>query len=132
MGRKLDIKKGDTVYIKIESGSNAARRKNPFTIDTFDEWVKEVVVSGIGRKYITINKGEWSEMKFDIENDYREHYTYGGADWKLYKSKQEILDEMEYNNIYDNMKSIFGGYRGYGGCSLTLDQLRRINTIIKE
>lgn len=130
MSRKLDIKNGDKVFIKIEEGSNAARRKEPFSLETFDEWVKEVEVTSVGRKYITVGKEKYSQIKFEIENDYREHYTCGGADHKLYVSKQEILDEHESNQLYDGIKSCFSNW--VNNDKYSLDQLRRIKAILEE
>lgn len=129
MSRKLDIKKGDTVYVKIEEMSNAARRVK-MSMNNIDEWLFEGVVVSVGRKYITVKWNDWKEAKFSIEKDYREHYTCGGADYKLYANKQEVLDEKESDIIYSQIREKFSVYRN--NHKLSLDQLKRIREIIEE
>lgn len=130
MGSKLDIKIGDIVFIKVENGSNAARKITPMTVENIDRWLFEREVSAIGRKYITVKWSPWTEEKFNIEDDYRQKYTSGGADYKLYTSKQEVLDEMESEEIYLKLKSEFSNHMNKR--PLTLDQLRRISKIVNE
>ena len=128
MDRKLDIKKGDTVFAKIEEGSNASRRIT-MTLDNLDEWVLEGIATSVGKKYITVKFNEYHEDKFVIEHDYRQKYTYGSADYKLYTSKQEILDEREATMIYRRLRNEFTSVNNK---SLSLDQLRRIRDIVSE
>lgn len=128
MSRKLDIKKGDTVFARIEEGSNASRRIT-MTLDNVDKWVLEGIVISVGRRYITVKFSEYHEEKFDIEHEYRQKHTCGGADYKLYTSKQEILDEREATMIYRRLRNEFTSINNK---TFTLDQLRRIRDIVSE
>lgn len=82
--RKEDFKKGQTVWIYLIG--NAARGKK-----TKKERIKEYEVISIGRKYITVRPkiGGW-DVKFEIENDFREVVTSGGTDHLLFLSKEDI------------------------------------------
>lgn len=82
--RKEDFKKGQTVWIYLIG--NGARGKK-----TKKERIKEYEVISIGRKYITVRPkiGGW-DVKFEIENDFREVVTSGGTDHLLFLSKEDI------------------------------------------
>lgn len=130
MDRKLDLKVGQEVVVKIIEGSNASRREN-MSLDNIDSWCFNGEVTKVGRKYITVKFNNWQEYQFDIEFDYRNKYTAGGADYQLYLSKQEVVNEKESNNLYKYIQTEFNGYSGNKG-KFTLDQLRRIMDIINE
>lgn len=51
------------------------------------------------------------------------------ADWELYFSEQEIIDEEEAKKLQGLLRLNFGSY---GKTRFTLDQLRRITKIINE
>ena len=82
--RKEDFKKRQTV--RNYPIGNAARGKK-----TKKERIKEYEVISIGRKYITVRPkiGGW-DVKFEIENDFREVVTSGGTDHLLFLSKEDI------------------------------------------
>ena len=75
------------------------------------------------RKYFEVDG-----VKFKMENKEQETGGYT-ADWKLYFSKQEILDEQEFQKLERDIRSKFNAF---GKLDLTLDQLKRINEIINE
>lgn len=130
MSRKLDIKKGDTVFIKVIEGSNASRNITPMTEENINRWLFKGEVLSIGRKYISVKFETGKEEKFKIDSDYRNKYTYGGFDYKLYVSRQEILDEKESERLYGDIKRDFSDWNNNN--KFTLDQLRRISKIINE
>ncbi|WP_291567166.1 MULTISPECIES: hypothetical protein [unclassified Clostridium] len=126
---------GQEIWVKIEDHSNAARRLNANNIE---EWIYKGEITKLGRKYVTVKFGRYEdgkinyfhEEKFNVEDDYRQVWTAGGADYKLYLTKQDILDEIESGKLYDQIKSEFSGYKNKG--RFTLDKLRMIKEIIEE
>lgn len=68
-------------------------------------------------------------MKFNIEDDYREHYTVGSANWKLYGSKEEIINEFKAEKLYSKVKGCFSGWKNNSKYSLS--QLQDILNIIE-
>lgn len=109
---------GDKVYLKAV-GNLARHRKEVF--------IKEAEISKVGRKYFEVGEGH-KPLKFHIEDSKQETGGYI-ADWELYFSEQEILDEEEFKKLSWEIKSKFDTY---GKVQLTLDQLRRIKAIITE
>lgn len=112
--RKLEV--GQTVYLK-PFGNNVRYNKE----------IKEDVITKVKRKYFQVGEG-YRPLKFIIEDMKQETGGYL-AEWKIYFSKQEILDEEEFEKLSREIKNKFDGY---GKVDLTLDQLRRIKAIISE
>jgi hypothetical protein len=130
MSRKLDFKVGQKVAVKIITGSNASRHIN-MSLNNIDEWCFDGEVTKVGRKYITAKFNKWQEYQFDIDNDYTNKYTASGSDYQLYLSKEKIIEEKEANDLYRDIQTQFSGYSG-NNSKFTLDQLKRIMSIIKE
>lgn len=128
MERKLNLKVGEFAYIRIEEGSNASRGLK-ITLDNTDEWIREVKVVKIGRKYITVEFNQYSDIKFNIEDDYREHYIVGGANWKLYGSKEDITDEFKAEKLYSKVKVYFNEWKN--NSKYSLNQLQDIINILE-
>lgn len=103
--------------------SNAARYISDKSIP--ENWIKEVTVTKVGRKYI-----EAGGYKFNIEDDFRQVYTYGGADYELYLSKDEILYKINSEKLYREIRSKFSRFDNNG--KYTLEQLEAINEIINQ
>lgn len=127
MDRKLDLKVGQEVAVKIENTSNASRYVD-MGIDNIDKWCFDGIVTKVGKKYITVKFDGW-EKQFVVEDDYREKWTAGGADYKLYLNKQEVIDEYESNWLYSKIQDNLSGYIKP---NLSLNQLKRIWDIIQE
>lgn len=123
--RKLQIKKGDKVIIAIIKDSNASRYIN-MELENIDSWTFEGNVITVSKKYITVETQK-GQIKFDIDDDYREKYIRGGADYKLYLSKDEIYNEIESENLYDE---ILSKLPRFGKPTLSLEALRAIKEII--
>lgn len=88
--KKEDFRKGQTVWVYLTG--NAARGKK-----TTEERIQEWEVVSVGRKYITARPkgtGLWFDTKFDIENNFWQVYTYGSANYVLYLSKEDILQDV--------------------------------------
>jgi len=130
MDRKLDLKVGQEVVVRIIVGSNASRREK-MTLDNIDNWCFAGEVTKIGRKYITAKFNNWQEYQFEIESDYRNKYTYGGADYQLYLSKDEVVKEMEAEELFSELRNHFGGW-GKNANKFSLNQLQRIISIVNE
>jgi len=110
---------GQRVFLKPVG--DAARRGNTV--------IKEYIVSKVGRKYFEAWDGSWkySAIKFHIEG--LRQVTDYSVDYELYFDMQEIIDERECEVLIDDLRKVIGNY---GPPKLSLDQLRRINAIIKE
>lgn len=118
---KKDFKKEQVVYLKYIGDRRHGNIGE----------IKEGIVKSVGSKYITISGGRWGEYKFEIDNDFRQYYTMGGADYALYLTKQQIEDENEMEEIVGLIKSCFPQYTNKQS-KLSLDQLKRIKLIIEE
>lgn len=49
----------------------------------------------------------YGEEKFDITQNFKHSYTVGSADYKLYLSKDEILEDMECENCIMTLRTYF-------------------------
>lgn len=121
---KEDFKVGQKVFLKIEGGSNAARhidKSNP------EAWIKEKFVVSMGKKYITVAsdlEGRYGEVKFIIQDNFRQYYACGGEDYELYLSKEEILEDMESERLHDLIKRAFSGFSDKNYKKWSLEQLK--------
>lgn len=95
--KKENFSKGQTVFIYVVG--NAARYCKPGIENHIQEWE----VKTVGSKYITaVNKKcSFREAKFSIENDFRQVYERGTADYILFLTKEEIY-RMCYSWIMEN------------------------------
>lgn len=125
---KSDFKVGQIVYLRIIKGSNAARRLSHTDKDLSDinSYIIETTVTNVGRKYIMTDGG----IKFDATDEFRQVYTYGGVEYQLFLSKQDIYDTVEKEVICELLRSKFGLY-----CrcekEYTLEQLQAVKDILK-
>jgi hypothetical protein len=111
------MKVGQVVYVKRVG--NAARRRDE------KDLVTEETIEKVGNKYFYL-KGYY-RYKFSIEEK-RDISEYS-SNFIVYESMKEIEEETEYFTKVENIRKIF---ERYGRCSLSLDQIRRINNIIQE
>lgn len=111
---------GETVYLK-SVGNNARYDK--------EVRIVEFVVKKVGRKYFEVGEPDDNNprhfIKFNVEDMCQT--TIYAADWQLYLSKQEILDEEEARKLTREIRDVFDRY---GKVDLTLEQLRKIKAII--
>ena len=123
---KNDFHKGQTVWIYLVG--NAARYTK-----TLEERIQEWKVVSVGRKYITCRDKNcsWREAKFDIDDDFRHVYKYGTADYILYLSKEDILNEIYKNTLISNIvnKVMYNRSRIR---KMSVDDLEVINDILKR
>jgi hypothetical protein len=122
MSNKDKLSVGLKVYLKPVN--NAARYG--------DKELREQVIKKIGKKYFFVGTEESNNErfwhKFDIEE--LNEVTNYSADWQFYFTKQDYLDDIEFNNLSNEIRGKFGSYGRLD--DLTLDQLRRIKEIINE
>lgn len=113
------LKVGQIVYLRAIG--NNARRGEEMRIE---EWE----IKTVGRKYITVwkDKRENSCIKFEIDNDYRQSMNCS-ANWVLYFSRQDILDEQELNELERFIRKRLSDYSRMG---ITLNQARGIKQIL--
>lgn len=78
-----------------------------------DETPIPVTVKTVGTKYITVQKNEWCEYKFDIDTySYglpflHQHVDFGAIEFDLYMTEQEVLDASERDRLIDAHRSLF-------------------------
>lgn len=120
------MKVGDIVYV-IPIGVNNTR----YIKDSIVNHIQEYIVESIGKKYFYLKnlKGQKLDKKFSLENlkDVIPHYS---SDWQVYTDKQQIFDEVEYDNLYSFIRSKFDSCTSKNVC--TLEQLREIVSILKK
>ena len=75
------------------------------------------------------NCEHWTK-KFDSEWDYNQKVNCGSPNYKLYLSKEEIINEGKADKLYDKIKSCFNNYSNNN--EFTLDELNKILDIINE
>lgn len=127
MSRVLNLKKGDKCIVAREWTGRTVR-DGLTRLDNVERWTWEVEVITVSKKYITVNFGGVKE-KFDIEFDYQRKVNYGESDYKLYMTRDEVLNRIKANQLHGKIKSKFSEY---GDTKYTLDQLERIMAIINE
>lgn len=114
---------GETLY-ELNVG-NAARHT--------EQKLEPTKVISVGRKYFKTLNPKWGDstrMATEWEIDGWFEKTEYSAKSKLYESVQEYTDEKEMLELYSTIKNAH--FDIYFKPKLTLDQLRRINAIIKE
>lgn len=128
---KSDFKMGQKVYLKIIKGSNAARHISKDEVNNLESWIKEGVVTAVGKKYITVRNIEclYDTELFDATQNFMHYYGVGSADYVLYLSKDDILQDMECEKIYSEIKNLFS--LGENERRYTLDQLQKVKEILK-
>lgn len=129
MKRVLNLKKGDKCIVAIEKNSNASRNKD-MSLKNIENWTYEGEVISVGRKYITVNFGEYNTGKFEIDNNYRKKVACGTNDYILYQNIKQIKDEIECVELTAKIRGVF--QYNYNAEGLTLDQLRKISDILDE
>lgn len=113
-----DLKENDPVILRVQP-----QRGEPK--------VYEAIISKVGRTYLSIfcpeagYSGYSSDYKFYRENGKAKSEYYTGA--RLYRSMQEVEDEIEHSKLSDFCKKAFSGY---GKLPYTLEQLREIKRIL--
>ena len=127
--RKLNLKKGDIVILAIEEYSNLSRGMD-LSLDNIDNWTFKAEVISAGRKYVTVKPDNFlKEMKFEVENDYREKYTYGTANYKLYRTMEEVIEERKQKKLFLDICNIFT----YGNSkNISLKTLEKIKEMIES
>jgi hypothetical protein len=128
MERKLNLVKDQEVIIRYIN--DRMRYEKDKSIENIDNWTCIGKVVKIGRKYIEVNMGRYSNEKFDIERDYEQKVNAGSPDYKIYLSKEEIIDEIKADEIYKSIRNEFDGWKNVN--KFTLNQLQRIKNIIDE
>lgn len=131
--RILDLKKDDECIVAVEERSNESRHRD-MSIENIDNWTYKGIVTKVTKKYITVEykiHGVTQVDKFSIENNYKRKYTYGTADFELYKDLQEIKDIKEADRLRDKIFGCSYDRREFVN-NLSLEKLREINSIIER
>lgn len=110
------IKEGDVLYELVQ------RRNQPPQIE-------KRTVSKVGRVYFYTDDDNWNRNPYRVDTLRYEDKRYSQYDRQLYRTEQEIKDYLEYGNLKDEMRKAF---TSFSMPNYTLDQLRRIKSIIDE
>lgn len=133
MNKELNFKAGQEVAVRIKDFSNAKMRlREVFTLENMDKWIFDGVVTKAGRKYITAEFyiGEILErIQFSVEDEYNEREKAGGSDYKLYESKEDIIQEFKIKKLYSDIGDKF---KNNNDVTYSLDQLEKIMAILQE
>lgn len=107
MSNPFNIEVGQTVY-------------RIYTNYRKESEIREYEVSAVKRKYFYL-KG-CSDTPIVLENLMYESKEYSQANFRVYLSKQEILDEYEYSALHSELSSLFSRFTSK--TNFTLKQLR--------
>lgn len=131
--KKSDFAKGQTVYLLVLEGSNAYRYRDAFYNESFENRIKEAVIVSVGSRYITTKPGDSPyEVKFDIQNNFRQHIDAGSIDYELFISKQDAYDFQEKKVLFKEIRDDFNNSLWFNNSKYSLDQLRRVKEILGE
>lgn len=61
------------------------------SLENIDNWTYIGEVVTVSKKYITVKFNYNFVEKFVIEDEYRNKYNCGSADWQLFNSKEEVI-----------------------------------------
>jgi hypothetical protein len=86
-------------------------------------------ISKVGNKYFYFDDCRFRNTRFFVDNLQEDGRGYS-SNFKVYLQKQDILDEDELRSLREKAYNFFG--RTGGDRNLTLDQMRRIDEILKE
>ena len=116
-----DLKVGQIVFVR-KVGSSARYAQDP---------IVEAVIEKVGVKYLYLKGYISSKFGFEypessVVRDISEH----SANYEVYLSKQEIIDDIEKYNLKLELKRFFD-WSGKAS-HLTLEQLREIKAITDE
>lgn len=131
--KKSDFKKGQTVYLLVIEGSNEYRYRNSFYSESFENRIKEAVVVSVGTRYITTKPANSPyEIKFDIQNNFRQSIDAGSYDYYLFLNKQDAFDYQEKRDLVKEIRNAFNDSLWFNTSKYTLGQLRRVKEILEE
>ena len=111
------LKVGQKVFV-MRIGNAARGLKEPK--------ITEEIISVVGNKYFKLEG--FRRERFNIETMLNDGKGYI-SNYAVYLTMQEIQDENEYCDLQKKMMTYFDHYSSY---KPTLDQLRRINSIVEE
>lgn len=104
MSELFNFKKGDKVTVVIEPGSNESRRVN-MSLNNIENWTYPGEVVAVSKKYITVNFGVEGNTKFVVDDCYRNKYTSGGADYRLYPSFEYVYNKFKSIELRNKIKT---------------------------
>lgn len=110
---------------KIYVGQTVYRKKTDYRGGWSGE-VSECQVERIGKKYFYLKNDNGSPISL---NTLRYESNYSSLSFRVYLSKQEILDEVETSNLISSIRKTFDYY---GSVDLPLSALREIQSIIDK
>jgi hypothetical protein len=121
----VEIKVGKKVWLKPVGNQTRYGSKEPV----------EKVVLKVGTKFFYVGD-EGKDIKdygiIKFHKDGLRQVTNYSPDWVIYETLQEILDEQEIFQIKKELQQVFDPWNYNMRNNLTLDQLRRIKSIIEE
>lgn len=122
--KKEDFTKGQKVYLYLVGNSVRYAK-------TKEDRIVEAEVISVGRKYITVRRMHY-DIRFDINNNFRHVYEYGGADYILFLTKQDIYAMLERKEKLTYIKNFFRTENSGMHDKLSRDELNTIVDILSQ
>lgn len=109
MVQTKDFKVGETAYLAIRKGGNAARGLTPEELNI----LKPVTVTKVGPKYVTVSNG-YAFIKFESHCHHSDNYqncliehTNCCADYLLYRNPEDFKSDFLRGELLEELKSRF-------------------------
>ena len=102
-----NIAEGDTVYLRMATRSNAARRAvKDKTIP--EEYVIEATVLKVGRKYLTVSgTGTWEDLRFRLEDLKQEA---DNQDYLLFRTRRAAIDDVKEEMLWQSIRQSINSF----------------------
>ena len=116
-----DLKIGQTLHL-VQKGYERGLHKEDL------DKISKVEVIKIGRRYVTVSVGEYSET-FDSQKNFKICNGYYRVKLGLYLSEKDYFDELKKEKLLKKIKYFFS--YSYKQCDLlSLEDLESLNSII--
>lgn len=125
---RSDFKKGQEVFLRIIPLSSASRH---IDAKISENMIIPVKVKTVGKKYITVENNWGNDVKFDIEDDFKECTKYS-SDYELYLSKEELLREIQVEELLRQIRQVTNNFMyRYKRKKYTVDELNLVLKFLK-
>ena len=124
----MNFVKGNKAYMLILEGSNEYRFIKRIKEDvTIEDITVEVTVKSVNKKYVTVVTENGREIKFDVNDDYREKTNYS-ANYAIYDTKERVANKWRHDMLWKVINNAIA--YDYNGDNITLEQAEAIAKIL--
>lgn len=121
---KSNFKAGQTVYIRIIPGSNAARNqsdKDPFN------WIFARKVKSVGKRYITVENG-FNDIRFDVGNDFKHE----NLEYEVFLTEEAATEKIRAVSVGLGISQKFAKHVSWRDTDISYTDLMTINEILDK